>query len=215
MKTAMKVYIVDNEVFYVESLCELLKSVDFIDVVGNAWDTTAALLELSYAAPDILISDIRVPSKEDGYKFMTAAKSKIPELKIIAITHEPYFSLLSDGEAIGWNGLIHKADMSKETLEDACRTVCRNGEFNSESIQEYFLKINGKQAKFPFSKYERQIIPDLYKGASNREIAEKFHVSPETVKDRVSNILEICNLKSRKQLAAFLLRNNLIDPNLI
>jgi DNA-binding CsgD family transcriptional regulator len=47
---------------------------------------------------------------------------------------------------------------------------------------------------------ERKILEELRKGASNKEISEKFNIGLSTVKSHVSSILSKMNVKSRKEL---------------
>ncbi|MEW6654876.1 MAG: LuxR C-terminal-related transcriptional regulator [Bacteroidota bacterium] len=51
------------------------------------------------------------------------------------------------------------------------------------------------------TKRERQVIELIADGLSNKEIAQKLHLSTYTVKSHVHNILEKLTLHSRVQIA--------------
>ena len=56
---------------------------------------------------------------------------------------------------------------------------------------------------------EREILAEVTRGATNREIAEKLNISKYTVKNHVKNILEKLDLDNRTQLARFAIENQL------
>jgi DNA-binding NarL/FixJ family response regulator len=53
------------------------------------------------------------------------------------------------------------------------------------------------------TKREREIIPLIADGLSNKEIAQRLNVATYTVKSHVHNILEKLALHSRLQIAMF------------
>lgn len=57
------------------------------------------------------------------------------------------------------------------------------------------------------TKRERQVIVLIADGLSNKEIANKLHLSTYTVKSHVHNILEKLLLRSRVQIAKYALTN--------
>jgi len=58
---------------------------------------------------------------------------------------------------------------------------------------------------------EREILGLVAEGLSNREIADKLVLSPETVKSHVAAILEKLNVSDRTQAAIYAVRNGLVD----
>ena len=61
------------------------------------------------------------------------------------------------------------------------------------------------------TKREREILALVAEGLSNREIAEKLVLSPETVKSHVAAILEKLNVSDRTQAAIYAVRNGLVE----
>jgi non-specific serine/threonine protein kinase len=53
------------------------------------------------------------------------------------------------------------------------------------------------------TKRERQVIELIAEGFTNKEIAQKLHLSPYTVKSHVHNILEKLALNTRVQIAKY------------
>ena len=61
------------------------------------------------------------------------------------------------------------------------------------------------------TKREREILALVAEGLSNREIADRLVLSPETVKSHVAAILEKLNVSDRTQAAIYAVRNGLVE----
>lgn len=213
-----RIYIIDDEKFYVDSLCMAVSSIEFLEIVGSSYFVDIALKEIPRLNITILMTDIRMPYRTDGLTFIKNVKQISPKINIIAYTHDIYPSLLNDMKSGNWLGLIHKRDISAETIILACNSVKTGKIYHSEIISEYLLKI--KNQKIIFSPTEIEIFPYLFKGLSNNQINELIpSIDFEGVKSRVANILSKCNQFpnitekiDRKKLPKFLLDNNLLDP---
>jgi DNA-binding NarL/FixJ family response regulator len=63
------------------------------------------------------------------------------------------------------------------------------------------------------TKREREILALVAEGLSNREIADRLVLSPETVKSHVAAILEKLNVSDRTQAAIYAVRNGLVESS--
>ena len=54
------------------------------------------------------------------------------------------------------------------------------------------------------------IIKEIARGLSNKEIGEKFFLTEGTVKNNISNILSKLSLRDRTQIAIFAFKNNIV-----
>jgi len=59
---------------------------------------------------------------------------------------------------------------------------------------------------------EREVIDLIAEGLSNREIADRLHVTPHTVKSHVRNVMEKLMLHTRLQIAAYAHRDGMSRP---
>ena len=65
----------------------------------------------------------------------------------------------------------------------------------------------------PFEKLVKiEILGTIVAGLSNKEIAQKFSLSEDTVKHHLTNIFDKVGVSSRLELALFAINNQLIDP---
>ena len=58
---------------------------------------------------------------------------------------------------------------------------------------------------------EIELLQFVAEGFSNREIAEELHISKNTVKYHMKNILQKMNLQNRAEAAAYAVRKGLVD----
>ena len=59
---------------------------------------------------------------------------------------------------------------------------------------------------------ERQVLAEVARGRSNREICQALHLSEATVKTHVGRILTKLNLRDRVQIVVFAYENRLVRP---
>src|SRR5207302_982084 len=107
-------------------------------------------------------------------------------------------------------------DESKDELLDAIRQVATGGAFIESQMLKGMLSEMKPGAATPsaarnLTKREREILALVAEGLSNREIADRLVLSPETVKSHVAAILEKLNVSDRTQAAIYAVRNGLVE----
>ena len=68
-----------------------------------------------------------------------------------------------------------------------------------------------EESNTPLSAREYQVLLLVAQGASNHAIAENLSISVNTVKSHIKNIFAKLNLVSRTQLAAYAMREGLVE----
>jgi two-component system, NarL family, nitrate/nitrite response regulator NarL len=68
-----------------------------------------------------------------------------------------------------------------------------------------------RHAKFGLTPRELQIVSAIVAGQTNREIAQQFSVSEDTVKHHVTNVFDKCGVSNRLELALFAVNHRLVD----
>src|SRR5213078_4119858 len=133
---------------------------------------------------------------------------------VIMVTMHDNPAYLREAVRAGAAGYLLK-DVSKDDLIDAIRQVATGGAFiESQMLKGMLSEMKPGSTTAPaarnLTKREREILALVAEGLSNREIADKLVLSPETVKSHVAAILEKLNVSDRTQAAIYAVRNGLV-----
>ena len=115
-------------------------------------------------------------------------------------------------------------DSVTERLIEGLETIARGEYFLDSSLSgrvvERILGFPTKEAKMIDQKYaslssrEEQVLRLLAEGRSTKEIAEKLFISPKTVENHRTNIMEKLDLHNTLELIRYAVKIGLIDPDL-
>ncbi|MCC0064400.1 MAG: response regulator transcription factor [Defluviimonas sp.] len=120
--------------------------------------------------------------------------------------------------------LVVYGDESSETSRKAMSAGAAGFAARSGSVErllETCLAVANGQMVFPFldvrklqqdpieqlSRRERSLLEALSKGSTNRDLAQEFGISPNTVKFHLSNLFDKLSVKNRAQAIAFYYAN--------
>ena len=137
---------------------------------------------------------------QDGASGLDASelvKKKFPNIKIIIVTSMPECSYIKRAKQIGVEALWYK-ETSQEHIISVMDRVMNGEKVFPDKVQP--VKI-GLATSSEFTDRELEILREMTGGYSNQEIAEKFGISPNVVRNHITNMLEKTGFRSRTQLA--------------
>ena len=170
--------------------------------------------------PDVILMDIRMP-KMDGVICTQILKELYPDVKIIILTTFDDDKYVFDALKYGASGYLLKGISMKE-LSDAIRKVYQGTAMINEDIASKVVKLFSRMAKSNLTiqvdeqqsaslrNSEWQIIVQVGRGLSNKEIAAKLNLSEGTVRNNLSSILSKLGLRDRTQLAIWAVQSGVI-----
>ena len=211
-----RVMLVDDHELVRQGIAAMLTGAGDVQVVAVARTGREALEVARRELPDVVLMDVRMPDM-DGLEATRKLKEERPRTAVVMLTMHDNPSYLRDAVRAGAAGYLLK-DVSKDELVDAIRQVATGGAFIESQMLKGMLsemKPQGGAAPSPaaknLTKREREILAFVAEGMSNREIAEKLVLSPETVKSHVAAILEKLGVSDRTQAAIYAVRNGLVE----
>ena len=201
----MNIVIIDDDKLVAVSLKTILESTGSVKVLAMGSCGEDAIELYSLLKPDVLLMDIRMNGMsgiEAGEKILAG----YPDARIL------YLTTFSDDEYIikavlmGAKGYILKQDF--ESICPALETVMNGQTVFASKLPELLTN----HSSFDFDRYgivekEQEIIEQVAKGLSNKEIAALLYLSEGTVRNYISTILEKLSLRDRTQLAIFYYTN--------
>lgn len=205
----MNIVIIDDDKLVAVSLKTILESTDSVKVLAMGSCGEEAIELYSLLKPDVLLMDIRMNGMsgiEAGEKILAG----YPDARIL------YLTTFSDDEYIikavlmGAKGYILKQDF--ESICPALETVMNGQTVFGSDVASKLPELLTNHSSFDFDHYsivekEQEIIEQVAKGLSNKEIASLLYLSEGTVRNYISTILEKLSLRDRTQLAIFYYTN--------
>lgn len=205
----MRVLIVDDDTLVAMSLQTILNADADVTVVAIGNSGSAAIALYEEYKPDILLMDIRM-SGISGLEAGEQILSRDRQAKILYLTTFMDDEYIVKALAIGAKGYILKQDF--EGIVPALKAVYGGQNVFGQDIVEKLPELIGQKRDFHYEQYdisekEFEIIEEVAKGYSNKEIAARLYLSEGTVRNYISSILEKLSLRDRTQLACFYYQN--------
>ncbi len=214
-----RILIADDHTIFRDGLRRLLESEPEFQVVGEAADGVEALQSVQQLKPDILLLDLAMP-RMPGLETLRELATQGLSVRVILLTAQIEKRQIIEALQTGARGVIMK-DAATQLLLKGIRTVM-GGQFwvGREAVADMVGYLRDKAAQQPpspakaygLTKRELEILSTIVSGLSNKEIAQKFSLSEDTVKHHLTNIFDKVGVSSRLELALFAINHRLVEP---
>jgi len=214
----IRVLLADDLMLIRHGIRALLSSVEDVDIVGEVSTADDAVRLARELVPDVVLMDQDMPG--DGLAATRSIKEQLPDIEIIVMTDR-----LDDVKALqaidaGATGYILK-DIPAANLTAALKAVCNGRAFFhpeiTRKLMERLVSLSREQRtrmrleSEGLTPRELDILMELAKGSTDREIAAKFVVAEGTVKTHIRHILRKLGARNRTQAVAYVLRKGVIQ----
>jgi DNA-binding NarL/FixJ family response regulator len=189
----IRVVIAEDGVLLREGLAGLLERFGFqtVAVVGDAEALKTAVAE---HAPDLVISDIRMPPTftDEGLRAAVELRRAYPGLAVVALSqyvqHSYAADLLDSGDGRGVGYLLKDRVVDVEDFIAALRRVKGGGTVVDPQVISQLVR-RRRDPLSSLSAREREVLALIAQGHSNAAIARQLVVSEAAVGKHVGNIL--------------------------
>ncbi|GAA6826513.1 response regulator transcription factor [Helicobacter pylori] len=205
-----RIILVDDHHIVRQGLEFLLSTVENLEVIEGFSDGESFL---NYIAenelPDIVLLDLVMPNM-NGIEITEKLKTTYPQIKILVLT-----SYIDDEHVIsaidkGADGYEMK-DVEPDQLIDSINRVLNGEKIIHPQAQNVIESVNKKpHMTNKLSKREIEVLTEMVKGKTNKEIAATLFVSEKTVKTHVSHIFNKLQVTDRTKAAIYAMENKLI-----
>ncbi len=207
----IRLLIVDDHEIVRQGLIAHLDRRAPFEVVAQAGTCAEALTQARRYIPDLVLMDISLPDGS-GIEACRLIRDEFPSMPVVFLTSSPDDLDVFDAIIAGARGYVLKQARSAElirTLEAVGRGESMIDPAVTGMVLERVRRIaNGTDPDnaIDLTAREREILPLLAEGRTNREIAAAVFLSDKTVKNYVSAILGKLNLERRAQISAYVAR---------
>lgn len=208
----VKVLIVDDHEVVRQGLRFMLAQEPGLEVVGEAADGTAALAEIRRTRPDVVLLDMVMPGL-DGLGVLHALRGEEHRPGVIVLTSYSDEHKAIEAVRAGALSYLPKTTTADRVIE-AVRAAATGGSVLTPNVAAALVRRWREQDRDGplerLSARERDVLVELSRGRSNREIARSLSLGEQTVKSHVSSILMKLDLQDRTQAAIFGLQHGLV-----
>jgi len=206
----VRVLLVDDDALMRAGLKAVLSSDASIEVVGEAGDGRAAVVETRGLAPDVVLMDVRMPDL-DGISATREIVAFSPEARVVILTTFEQEDYIFGALDAGASEFLLKRTRPEELIA-AIHTIAAGDSLLSPSVTRTVIQRMARQpapdtateARLEeLTAREREVLGLIARGLSNGEIAATLMVEESTVKTHVKHILRKLHLRDRVQAVIF------------
>jgi NarL family two-component system response regulator LiaR len=209
-----KVLIVEDHALTRTGLRTALDCNASLEVVGEASDGEAGMVEALRLKPDVAVVDIGLPGL-DGIELTRRIRRELPKTKVLILTMHDMEDEVVAALAAGADAYCLKS-ADPDRIVEAVKTAAAGGAYFDPGIAHVVLRAFGhpetaaSHAGSPLSPRETQILQLIAGGTSNAEIAQQLSIGLGTVKGHIRDIMEKLSASDRTHAAVIALRRGLI-----
>ncbi|WP_433243826.1 response regulator [Actinomadura nitritigenes] len=208
----IRVLIVDDHEVVRQGLRFVLEQEPDITVTGECADGQSAIEAIQEQRPDVVLLDLVMPGL-DGLGVLHALRNEDSGPAVIVLTSFLAADQAVDAVRAGASSYLPKTTAVDRVVE-AVRAAAAGGSVLDSGVAALLVrKLREDEPAGPLrglSPRERDVLAELARGRSNREIARALALGEQTVKTYVSSILAKLGLQDRTQAAIFGLQQGLV-----
>ncbi len=202
-----RVLLVDDHALFREGLAGIIGAQPDMQVVGEANDGLEAVVKARELKPDLILMDVQMPGM-DGLEATRQIKQAVPGAVVVILTVRDDDEKLFEALKGGAQGYLLKDIRSQEMLSmlrNALQGEAALSPALAGRVLAEFRRLSKHAADAPddasLTEREQQVLLEVSKGATDKQIAEALEISLNTVKSHIRNILAKLQVSSRRAAA--------------
>ncbi|AKP77507.1 MULTISPECIES: response regulator [Priestia] len=209
----IKILIADDHHVVRKGLVFFLQTQPDLEVVGEASNGEEAIKLATSLEPHIVLMDLSMPVL-DGIEATKELKKQAPHIQVMILTSFSDQDHVIPALEAGASGYQLK-ESDPDELVTAIRKLMNGENQLHPKVTTHLLtrltKSSEKKVNFidHLTKREKDVLKEIAKGKSNKEIGAALHITEKTVKTHVSNILSKLGVQDRTQAALYAVQHGI------
>lgn len=205
---SIRVLIVDDHHVVRKGLVFFFRTQQDLDIVGEASNGKEAVQLANSLKPDIILMDLVMPEM-DGIEATKIIKQEHPEIKIMMLTSFSDQDHVIPALEAGAAGFQLKDIQPDELVTVLKKMMNGENQLHPKATSHVVNNFSNKIVVDALTKRELDVLKEIAKGKSNKEIASSLFITEKTVKTHVSSILAKLGLADRTQAALYAVKHRL------
>ncbi len=193
---AIRVVFAEDNYLLREGLTRLIEAQEELELVGACSSFDELLATIEVTAPDVVITDIRMPptGTDEGIRAARQLRESSPSIGVVVLSEyaEPAYVLaLLDQGAAGRAYLLKERVSDLGQLVAAAREVARGGSVIDPAVVEVLIDGRSRAARSPLrylTVREGEILGEMAQGKTNAAIGSTLGVSERAVERHINSI---------------------------
>jgi DNA-binding NarL/FixJ family response regulator len=192
----LRVVFAEDNYLVREGTIALLTDAAAVDVVGTATTFDELLGAVRREAPDVVLTDIRMPptGTDEGIRAAKQIRSDHPGIGVVVLSQfadEDYvYELLKDGAA-GLGYLLKERVADVHEVVRALEEVSRGGSVLDPKVVESLVAAKDRMAHSPLAQLtdrEREVLSHMAQGKNNAAIAASLFLTERAVEKHINSM---------------------------
>ena len=212
-KEVIRILIADDHDIIRQGLKRIISFEDDMEIVCEAENGEKTLQLLNINEVDIVLLDCNMPIM-NGIEVLKNIKEQGDKIKVIMLTVENDRKTIHTAINIGADGYLLK-DSAGTEIVNAIRVVEKGEKYIDKSLVSILFSdimvkdTKSKSSLDKLSKREVEVLINISKGLSNKEIGEQLYLSEKTIKNYATNLFRKINVDDRVQATIFAIEHNI------
>jgi DNA-binding NarL/FixJ family response regulator len=204
----VRVVLAEDNVLLREGISRLVAANPDFELAGVAADLPELLALVAGQAPDVVVTDIRMPptGTDEGIQAASWLRQHYPRTGVVVLSQyvAPKYAvaLLEHGSA-GRAYLLKERVASVDELARAIRTVADGGSVIDHTVVDELVRARSAEHSSGMSQLtarESQILAEMAQGKSNSAIAAALYVTERAVEKHTNSIFAKLGLSEEKDV---------------
>ena len=202
----IRVLVVDDHPLLRQGIAALIAAESDVTLAGACSSGREAIQQFPQLRPDVTLMDLQMPEMS-GLDAMIAIRSEWPDARVVILTTFTGDAQIVRAMKAGAAGYLAK-DSVPEELINTIRSVHAGRKTVSPQVA---VKLAAHASDDPLTPAEIAVLHLIAAGNTNKLIGDRLHISEDTVKARVKNILSKLDANDRTHAVTIALKRGIID----